>query len=241
MDIKLGLCNPPEPIYLYVRSGEEKAGTKYLWYKYDIESQQTIPVHEKGLTGHLQELRLTSKLYKGKENMKLEIVVSADETYIMRTGLETNFAKTFLLSLTQVQDFTHPLIFSVAPGNENVVFCRLYDAITRQRIKATWDSNADWASIIHIIQQKLGQTNSPVEFEPTEQQVPTLVQDTQLDNTLLRQEINSLAKRKNLTPEQISIGAFKYFGAALEQMNSTELLAYRDRLQHYQVAAPVQQ
>lgn len=31
-EIKLGLCNPPEPIYLYIKNGKEK-GETYLWYR----------------------------------------------------------------------------------------------------------------------------------------------------------------------------------------------------------------
>ncbi len=36
----LGLCNPPEPIYLHVKNGELN-GEFYLWYNYDINSVQT--------------------------------------------------------------------------------------------------------------------------------------------------------------------------------------------------------
>ncbi|MBW4565328.1 MAG: hypothetical protein KME32_30430 [Mojavia pulchra JT2-VF2] len=154
-EIKLGLCNPPEPIYLYIKNGEV-SGESFLWYHYNIEQDRTIPVQQPGLTGYLSELRLTAKEYKGKDNMKLDIVVAADEIYIIRTGIETNFAKTFLLSASLIQDFSKPLILAVTSGEENTVFCRLYDAATKVRIRAEWNPNADWGAIIHGIQTLLG-------------------------------------------------------------------------------------
>ncbi|NJR15697.1 MAG: hypothetical protein HC785_08280 [Calothrix sp. CSU_2_0] len=63
-EIKLGLCNPPEPIYLYVKNGE-LSGESYLWYNYNINNEKTIPVQQRGLTGYLQNLRLISKEFKG--------------------------------------------------------------------------------------------------------------------------------------------------------------------------------
>jgi hypothetical protein len=59
-EIKLGLCNPPEPIYLYVKNAE-LGGESYLWYNYDIDREKTTPVPQRALTGYLSELRLTTK------------------------------------------------------------------------------------------------------------------------------------------------------------------------------------
>lgn len=153
-EIQLGLCNPPEPIYLYVRSGEAN-GESYLWYKFDIDSQTTIPVHQRGLTGYIKELRLTQKEYRGKDNIKLDLVISADEVYVIRTGIETNFAKTLLLALEKVESYSVPHIIAVVAGEENVVFCRVYDACSKHRIKAEWNAQADWAGIIAKVQAKL--------------------------------------------------------------------------------------
>jgi hypothetical protein len=77
-EIKLGLCNPPEPIYLYVNQGEVD-GESYVWYKFNISQDKKIPVTQRALTGYLSSLRLTTKEFKGKDNLKLDIVVSADE------------------------------------------------------------------------------------------------------------------------------------------------------------------
>jgi hypothetical protein len=153
-EIKLGLCNPPEPIYLYVKSGELN-GESYLWYNYDINNDQTIPVHKTGLIGYISELKLKTTEFKGRDNVKLHIVVKADEIYVVRTGIETNFAKTFLLAISQVQDFSKPLIIAAIAGKENVVFCNLYDAETKTRIRSEWNRDADWLGIIDSVQTKL--------------------------------------------------------------------------------------
>ncbi|QFS50582.1 hypothetical protein [Nostoc sphaeroides] len=182
-EIKLGLCNPHEPIYLYVKNAE-LSGESYLWYHYNIDKDKTIPVLEKGLTGYISELRLTTKEFKGKDNIKLDIVVRADEVYIVRTGIETNFSKTFLLAASIVQDFDKPLIIAVTAGEENVVFCRLYDAVTKVRLRREWDKDADWASIIHDIQTRLGGVSSTTPSTPKLSVVPQPVhpQDLRIKN-----------------------------------------------------------
>ncbi|AVH66294.1 hypothetical protein CDG77_32430 [Nostoc sp. 'Peltigera membranacea cyanobiont' 213] len=160
-EIKLGLCNPPEPIYLYVNQGEVD-GESYVWYKFNISQDKKIPVTQRALTGYLSELRLTTKEFKGKDNLKLDIVISADELYVFRTGIETNFAKSFLLAASLVQDFSKPLIIVANAGEQNTVFCNLYDAVTKSRIEKEWNKNADWGTLINDIQSRLGGTSSTI-------------------------------------------------------------------------------
>jgi hypothetical protein len=166
-EIKLGLCKPPEPVYLYVKKGE-LSGESYLWYNYDINNKITIPVQQTGLSGYISELKLTTKEFKEKDNIKLDIVVRADEIYIVRTGIETNFAKSFLLAASLVQDFSKPLIIAATPGEENVVFCNLYDAATKTRIHSEWNKDTDWLAIIDSVQTKLqtSQNSHIVSGEP---------------------------------------------------------------------------
>ncbi|MGJ5632973.1 hypothetical protein [Nostoc sp. CALU 1950] len=160
-EIKLGLCNPPEPIYLYVKNAE-LCGESYLWYHYDIDREKTIPVPQRALTGCLSELRFTTKEFKGKDNLKLDIVVSADELYVIRSGVETNFTKSFILAASLVQDFSKPLIIAANAGEQNTVFCNLYDAVTKTRIEREWNKNADWGTLINDIQSRLGGTSSTI-------------------------------------------------------------------------------
>ncbi|MCC5623650.1 hypothetical protein [Nostoc sp. CHAB 5715] len=182
-EIKLGLCNPPEPIYLYVKNAE-LGGESYLWYNYDIDRDKTIPVTQRALTGYLSELRLTTKEFKGKDNLKLDIVVSADGLYVIRSGIETNFTKSFLLAASLIQDFSKPLIIVATAGDENTVFCNLYDAATKTKIYREWSRDLDWATIIHDIQSLLGSASSTIPSAPKLSVVPQPVhpQDLRVKN-----------------------------------------------------------
>ncbi|MCC5655305.1 hypothetical protein LC609_37335 [Nostoc sp. XA013] len=164
-EIKLGLCNPPEPIYLYVNQGEID-GESFVWYKFNISQDRKIPVTQRALTGYLSELRLTTKEFKGKDNLKLDIVVSADELYVVRTGIETNFAKSFLLAASLIQDFSKPLIVVANAGDENTVFCNLYDAASKTKIYREWSRDLNWATIIRDIQSLLGATSNSIPDPP---------------------------------------------------------------------------
>ncbi|MEH2002588.1 MAG: hypothetical protein V7L00_28285 [Nostoc sp.] len=178
-EIKLGLCNPPEPIYLYVNQGEVD-GESFVWYKFNISQDKKIPVTQRALTGYLTELRLTTKEFKGKDNLKLDIVVSADELYVVRTGVETNFAKSFLLAASLVQDFCKPLIIVANAGDENTVFCNLYDAASKTKIYREWSRDLDWATIIHNIQSRLSGNSSTPKLSVVPQ--PVHPQDLRIKN-----------------------------------------------------------
>ncbi|WP_308189170.1 hypothetical protein [Nostoc mirabile] len=78
----------------------------------------------------------------------------------MRTGIETNFAKSFLLAASLVQDFSKPLIIVANAGDENTVFSNLYDAATKTKIYREWSRDLDWATIIRDIQILLGGMNT---------------------------------------------------------------------------------
>ncbi|ACC81186.1 hypothetical protein [Nostoc punctiforme] len=179
-EIKLGFCKAPEPIYLYIKSGEME-GNGYTWYYYDFDKEKITPEYNTGLCGYLSELRLTSREFKGKENVKLDIVINSNETYIIRTGVETNFAKTFLLAIALVEDLTKPLIIGCAAGEENVVFCRVYDATTKSRVKAEWNPSADWAGIIQDTKARLEGNNAPpslVKSQPPKASRETLLAES---------------------------------------------------------------
>ena len=78
--IQLGLCDPPEPIYIYVGQTENNGETS-LWYEYDSDAKKQCPIKQRALTGYLSELKVTIKEFKGKENPKLDIVIHADQVY----------------------------------------------------------------------------------------------------------------------------------------------------------------
>ncbi len=110
--------------------------------------------------------------------------MSADQVYVIRTGVETNFAKSFLLAASGVQDFSKPLIIAATAGEKNTVFCNLYDAVTKSKIEREWSKNVDCATIIRDIQFLLGGTSSAIPATPKLSVVPQPVhpQDLRVKN-----------------------------------------------------------
>jgi hypothetical protein len=156
-ELKLGLGEPPYPVYLYVDK-EEVNNYVYSWHHWEPKQKIKTLVPQRSLTGYISELRVTSVDFKGKDNMKLDIVVFADQLYIIRSGVETIFTKSFLLAASLIEDFTRPITIVANPGDEKVVFCSVFDAQTRSRIRYKWDTNADFASMILDIQSRLSFT-----------------------------------------------------------------------------------
>ncbi|MCC5633962.1 hypothetical protein LC613_41885 [Nostoc sphaeroides CHAB 2801] len=211
-EIKLGLCNPPEPVYLFVNQGEVD-GESFVWYKFNISQEKKIPVTQRALIGYLSELRLTTKEFKGKDNLKLDIVISADELYVVRTGIETNFAKSFLLAASLIQDFSKLLIIVANAGDENTVFCNLYDAATKTKIYREWSRDLDWATIIRDIQILLAGNSSTTPSTPKLSVVPQPVpiQDLRVKNirTLLDYPLDLVKEwlefQNAINPSQLDI------------------------------------
>lgn len=189
--MKLGLCNSPEPIYLFIKQ-QNSNGQTYLWYRFDFDTEQSIPVAQRALAGYLTEIRVTEKSFKNQENTKLDIMVrTEDEVYIIRSGMETSFTKTFLLAASQlINDFNEPLVIATVPGKSNTVFCHLYDS-KRNKIFRNWDPHADWAGIIATIQGKLEQKIQVQAPSPKLKSHPQDLRVKQL-RTLLDYPLNSI-------------------------------------------------
>jgi hypothetical protein len=164
-EIKLGICKLPKLIYLYVSSGEE-AGNTYCWYYRNMDTNINTPEYSDGLCGYLSDLRVTPKEYEGEDVTKLDIVISAGETYVIRSGIETNFSKSFLQAIALVEDLSKPLIIGCYAGKRNTVFCSIYDAATKSKVKAEWNASADWARIIANTQAKLEKRETPLPIAP---------------------------------------------------------------------------
>lgn len=241
MKLKFGLCNPPEPIYLYVNKSDVDAS---LWYQFNVEKEEKTSVFERAVCGYLRELRLSGKEYKGKENLKLDIVVDCEnEKYIIRSGMETVFSKSFLLAIALVKNIKMPLAIAVAPGKEKVVFATLYDATDWQKIKSTWSDNADWGGIIEAINRQLGvikavdvpanQTNQLKDYPPN----PNPFLDTQIDRPMLMKKIESLMKRKEIGKETAITLMQKHYGKSTRaELSDAQLLELRDRISLFQTA-----
>lgn len=231
MQIKLGLRNKPEPIYLYVRKKEDN-GNDYCWYYYDIEKQTSTPEYQPALCGYLSDLRITNKDYKGKDTPKLDIVVQCDDTYIVRTGIETYFAKTFLLGLAEIRDFSKPIIIYASLGSENVVFCRICDAESKIKIKPEWNPNADWAAIISNTQFQLNQPQPTFEVATPSTLLPPTHFDNQARRDALIAQSDRLIETLGWTTKRAQAYVIQNYKKSLRsQLTDAELLDFVGRLQ----------
>jgi hypothetical protein len=146
----LGFGNPPSSQYIFVGSEPEQG----LWYFLGEDSKKNY-IPQKALTGTIKKLEVVHREYKKQELVKLDITIESDRTYVVRTGFGTVFCKGLLLALNTLNQLDKPLIIAVAPGEETVVFARVYDAATKKPIMAEWQPEADFAAILHRLQGML--------------------------------------------------------------------------------------
>jgi hypothetical protein len=150
--LALGLGAPPNPQYIFV-GNEPELG---LWY-FLGENNKKNYIPQKALTGTIKSLEIVHREYKNQQHLKLDITMECDRTYVIRSGFSTVFSKGLLLALNTLNpsEFAQPLTIAVAPGDENVVFCRVYDADTKKPLSSVWDADADFVSILARIQSHL--------------------------------------------------------------------------------------
>ncbi len=140
MDIKLGFGSIPKAQYIYVnREGDT------CWYSLS-EDEKTIPIHEKALTGVITGIEC-NKSFETKFGIanKTDLSILADKPYIIRSGRESYFSKSLLLSLDvlSVEQLQNPLTIAVYPGEKTIVFCKMYDPATYRAIDFSWDGHKE--------------------------------------------------------------------------------------------------
>lgn len=155
-EVKLGLGESPDPVFLFVGESIDEQGAVHPWHLYDHDAKMQIPVKQRALTGTITGLRMCIKTFKDKENVKLDINIMADKPYVVRSGIDTTFARGVLLGLETVDDFTDPLTLVVANGGEKVVFGRLHRA-NGERIKMAWDKERKLLPLVQKLQKRLFQ------------------------------------------------------------------------------------
>lgn len=153
-DIKLGFGDPPVPTYIYVGDSGDK---DCPWYELDYKNNnKKIPIAHRAVTGKIMGLKLVKKTHKNKDSIKLDISFQAEKRYIIRSGVETYFTRSFLLA-AQTMDMTDETVILVAsPGSDqSVVFCKLYYAINEERIRTEWDPDCKLHPIVNALQVRM--------------------------------------------------------------------------------------
>jgi hypothetical protein len=128
----LGFGKKVGPTYVFVRHHDVGSET-YLWYSRDKQEGQNVPIRERDLTGYLVSVWRFDRGddATGEAVPKLNVQIRADKDYVVQTGFSTNFAKTLLTGLLQLEPgaLEEPLML-VAEDNAGsrarpTVFCRV--------------------------------------------------------------------------------------------------------------------
>jgi hypothetical protein len=175
MEIKLGFGSVPKPQYVFVSQEAD-----YCWYMLSEDKKQ-IPIYEKALTGIISGIECHKKVETTfGETEKTDLHILADKPYIIRSGRDSYFSKSLLLSLDVLthEQLHQPLTIAVTPGDKKIVFCAIYDPITYQAIKINWDGHNEIA-LPHLEQRVSQKINQIQKLESSQnQELRTIIMAT---------------------------------------------------------------
>ncbi|MEH1945547.1 MAG: hypothetical protein V7K77_00890 [Nostoc sp.] len=226
MEVKLGFGAVPRPQYVFVKKDND-----YCWYMLS-ENDQKIPIYDKALTGLITEIKIDKQVETAfGEAGKIDLSILADKPYIVRSGKDSYFSKSLLLSLDALtsEQLRNPLTISVRPGDSNVVFCNIYDPVTYRSVGVSWDGHneIDWQTLGREVSLKINKTqNSNQELI----QISANTTASEIHAVLIAQSDTYLAQL-NWTPEQgRDYLQQKYGKRSRLQLTDTEILDFIDYL-----------
>lgn len=182
MEDKLGLGPIPGRTFIFVGVGEQD-DQDYYWYHFTGTGDRgkVVPIFEQGLTGRVSNIRIIPKKYKNKWEYKVDVTVSADKEYVLRSGASTTFTKGLLSKLITLEDPGKLLCIAPMPGSsDKVVFCNVWDLESRKQIFFEGDFPDKIAPLVFDLQEKLGVDVQSVEsLEKDKEEVETRYSDRQ--------------------------------------------------------------
>ncbi|NJM00785.1 MAG: hypothetical protein HC924_19400 [Synechococcaceae cyanobacterium SM2_3_2] len=153
--VPMGFGRSPRPLYIYCNRSHGS-----LWYSLSEDTARTPqPIEADALTGIVTKLEKVEATRRNQTVSKLHIHVKADQQrYVLESGLESNFAKAALytLSLIPITKLKQPITIAVEPGDsEEVLFCRIYNPYTGEAAFAPWDPDTNWDQVLQRAVQKI--------------------------------------------------------------------------------------
>ncbi|WP_445635580.1 DUF932 domain-containing protein [Nostoc sp. DSM 114161] len=227
MEVKLGFGAIPKPQYVFVSREND-----HCWYMLS-EDEKRIPIYERALTGAITGIEVNKKVEtKFKVVEKNDLYILADKPYIIRSGSESYFSQSLLLSLDILtcEQLRNPLTMAVSPGESNVVFCTIYDPVTYRSIDVSWNGHKeiDWQALGQKVSLKI---NSLQNFNQEPIQISTNTTPSEAHTVLIAQSDRYLAQL-NWTPEQgREYLQQKYGKRSRLQLTDTEILEFIDYLE----------
>ncbi|MEH1831888.1 MAG: hypothetical protein V7L29_07405 [Nostoc sp.] len=197
MEVKLGFGAAPKPQYVFVSKESD-----HCWYMLSDNTRQ-IPIYETALTGVITGIEVNKKVETSHgDTEKTDLQILADKPYVIRSGSESYFSKSLLLSLDVLtsEQLRHPLTIAVSPGNSNVVFCNIYDPVTYRFIGVSWDGyrEINWQTLGQKISIKINRIQN---LDPDLTKVSPYTTASEIHAVLIAQSDTYLAQL-NWTPEQ---------------------------------------
>jgi hypothetical protein len=214
MKIKLGFGSVPKPHYVYVSQEAD-----YCWYMLS-EEEKHIPIYDKALTGVITKIECNKTVEtKFGKRQKTDLHILAEQPYVIRSGRDSYFSKSLLLSLDDLtnEQLHQPLTIAVVPGDKKVVFCTIYNPITYQAIKINWDEHneIELQSLEQKVSHKINQIQKPEILQNTE--LRTIIM-AQTDTYLQQLGWNSEQGRRYLQQ--------KYSKRSRQELNDRELVDF---------------
>jgi hypothetical protein len=190
--------------HLYVKNDNNGSP----WYLRDMKKDTNTPVYQDTLTGYLIGL---SREQKGRDKVKLKLHLEADASYVVWSEIDTNFSKSCLLGLEQVnkEDLAEPIRLiakcnDTSTGTYPQVFCRL--VVKGKGIFHPWDKHVDTEALLVKLQQKFGFKNTEEEEPEGTSKPPVSQPATSGSSPALMQLLSHLgvvAKASNLPQNQL--------------------------------------
>ncbi len=226
MKVKLGFGAIPKPQYVFVSREPD-----HCWYMLS-EDERRMPIYDKALTGLITGIEVNKRVETRFGIVeKNDLYILADKPYIIRSGSESYFSQSLLLSLDALifEQMRNPLTIAVSPGESNVVFCTIYDPVTYRSIDVSWNGHKeiDWQALGQKVSLKI---NSLQNFNQEPIQISTNTTPSEVQTVLIAQSDRYLAQL-NWTPEQgREYLQQKYGKRSRLQLTDTEILEFIDYL-----------
>ncbi|MBC6433159.1 hypothetical protein FM036_21555 [Nostoc sp. HG1] len=226
MEVKLGFGAVPKPQYVFVSKESD-----HCWYMLSDDTRQ-IPIYERALTGVITGIEVNKKVETSHgEIEKTDLHILAEKPYVIRSGSESYFSQSLLLSLDVLtsEQLCNPLTIAVSPGEKTIVFCTIYDPITYRSVDVSWDGHKElgWQALGQKVSLKINRIEN-LNQEPIEISANTTA--SEIHAVMIAQSDTYLAQL-NWTTDQGREYLYQRYGKRLRlQLSDREILDFIDYL-----------
>jgi hypothetical protein len=156
-------------MFVFVGGNDGEAGPNYSWYQLDGENHR-VPIFEPCITGYVTNVKGVRKDSRRGVAYKVDVTIRGDRPYVIRSGIDTNFARGLLSALEILDDLRAPISVVANQGKEGkVVFCDVFNPRTCLKLWPERNDSRDWFALLFELQKRLGvevQTIQTIDHPP---------------------------------------------------------------------------